>query len=160
MAHRYRFFGKRLSDEIWEIDSSEYNHISNVLRISKGDSVEVCDGKGSWSIGSFSKISKREITILVDESFFDEASPKSSEIAIGALKQQSMDIILPDLVELGVTEIHIFSQADIAKSRLNEKTIARWNRIMRVLSSSVKVLDSKAYHSQKLRRVHVIQVVR
>ena len=41
-----------------------------------------------------------------------------------------MDIILPDLVELGVTEIHIFSQADIAKSRLNEKTVARWNRII------------------------------
>ena len=130
MAHRYRFFGKRLSDDIWEIDASEYNHISNVLRISKGDSVEVCDGKGSWSIGSFSKISKREISVAVEESFFEEPSLKASEIVIGVLKPQSMDLILPDLVELGVTEIHLFSQADIAKSRMNEKLVSRWNRII------------------------------
>ena len=53
MAHRYRFFGKRLSDTQWCIDSRKYNHISNVLRISKGDAVEVCDGKGHWSVGVF-----------------------------------------------------------------------------------------------------------
>lgn len=130
MAHRYRFFGKRLSDDVWEIDSSEYNHISNVLRISKGDAVEVCDGRGSWSIGSFSKISKREISVSVTKSFFEEASEGSSEIIIGVLKPQSMDLMIPDLVELGVTKIHVFLQVDVARSRMNEKLLLRWNRII------------------------------
>ena len=41
-----------------------------------------------------------------------------------------MDQIIPDLVELGITCIHIFQQAEVAKSRLNQKVIDRWQRII------------------------------
>ena len=58
MAHIYRFFAQKQDSEVWLIDSGEYNHIANVLRLSKGDKVEFCDGCGNWGVGVFSQISK------------------------------------------------------------------------------------------------------
>ena len=58
MAHIYRFFAQKQDSGVWLIDSSEYNHIANVLRISKGDVVEFCDGCGNWGVGVLSQISK------------------------------------------------------------------------------------------------------
>ena len=99
MAHLYRFFGDRISDSQWQIDSSEYNHIANVLRLSVGQLVEVCNGKGFWAVGRFEKISKREIQVSAEEDFFEEPNKQRSEIALGVLKVQSMDAVVPDLVE-------------------------------------------------------------
>lgn len=130
MAHLYRFFGDRISDSQWQIDVSEYNHIANVLRLSVGQLVEVCNGKGFWAVGRFEKISKREIQVSAEENFFEESKKQLSEIAVGVLKLQSMDAVVPDLVELGVSKIHIFSQQEVAKSRVNEKVMTRWNRII------------------------------
>ena len=130
MAHRYRFLVEKTEADCWSIDCSEYNHIANVLRISKGDVVEYCNGAGVWGVGKLIELSKRQIVVQSDEEFFEEKPLFASEIAVGALKVNSMDQIIPDLVELGVTTIHVFQQDEVAKSRLNQKVLKRWDRII------------------------------
>ena len=69
-----------------------------------------------------------------------------------------MDVLIPDLVELGVTAIHIFGQVDVAKARLNKKVIDRWRRIIEAPSNSVKDRGTYTYNPYQSRILHVIQV--
>lgn len=134
-SHSWRFLAEQIDPQTWQISGDEAEHLSRVLRLETGDTVEVTDGAGQWATGELRN--HRGKIILVDCGTAQQEPPPRWRItmAIGALKPGVIDEVLPGLVELGVDRILIFQQAGMAKSRLSDSAIERWRRI---LVSSIK----------------------
>lgn len=128
--HQFCFIAEKESDTIWRIKDSEARHLKKVLKLRAGDTVELTDGEGSWGFGRIEDIhDSQSISIrIVQMNFYEQLS--QINVVIGALKPSSFDDILPALVELGVHEIHLFSQSKTDRKRLNSKLLERWNRIL------------------------------
>ena len=128
MKHRFRFFAQQTKNESgysWSITGEELRHLS-ILRLSPGDSIEVFDGKGSYSFGIIESLKpKKEALVQSKEIHFEEKPKKSLSLAIGALKPKTFEDLLPCLVELGLDSIHVFTQQHTEKFRLSEKNKER-----------------------------------
>ncbi len=135
MQHRFRFLAlKETNAKLWRIEGEEFFHLKKVLRLKVGDEVEVFNLDGIWGVGSLLDIQKDHAHVEVLKIQTESLLHPKLAIAIGALQQQTMSDLLPCLVELGLNEIHIFLQEGSSSTRLNEKTLARWNKI--ILSSA------------------------
>lgn len=133
MSHMFRFFGQEISPCKWAIDPEELEHIRKVLKLKVGDTLEVMDGKGLIARGHLVEISRDQALVETTPTsqYFTDKSELRRAIALGALKPGDIDDILPQLVELGMDEIHIFQQTDTAKYRTGDKPKDRWQRLIR-----------------------------
>ena len=135
MSHCYRFLGKIIisvdKSFIWKIEGTELHHLIKVLRLKTGDSVEVFDGHGSWGKGELTSITPKKEALVKTNTIHKTLKPTNPiALAIGGLKTHTMDELLPFLVELNVNEIHIFTQKQIPKHRLSERSQNRWKSII------------------------------
>lgn len=131
MAHRFRFLGRHLGAKVWEMFPDEWHHVLKVLRLPVGTAIELADGQGWVAEAELSSLGKHDgqITVL-SETYTPAAEPAAIvTLAIGALKPQSVDDLLPYLIELGVDSIEVFSSQSIDKARLQDKVRERWDRI-------------------------------
>ena len=137
MRHVFRFLGRPTEEDRWVLTDEENHHLSKVLRLEVGDTVEVCNGEGLWASCLIEHIGKNETRLCVvrsstgDLAVYQESPPNLRIVlCIGALKPGSLDEILPHLIELGVDAIHLFHQPGSAKSRLADKATLRWERLI------------------------------
>ena len=80
MAHLYRFFGDRISDSQWQIDSSEYNHIAMCCSFPLVSRLKFAmeKGFGSRRLKNFQKGNSS----LCRGGLFEEPNKQRSEIAL------------------------------------------------------------------------------
>lgn len=133
MKHTYRFFGSIQSRQdqggVWLLESEEAKHLIKVLRLKSGDQVEVFDGQGSSSLGC-AEIKGKEVRVVTEHIEVTSANSGKLNLVLGVLKPQSMDKLLPSLVELGVDRLDLFLQGQSEKSRMTEKVQQRWQKIV------------------------------
>ena len=86
------------------ITESDFNHISNVLRMKTGDEILVsCDGQASLcKIEIFSDYVKAEV---IEENYHNTNLPIKIHLFQGLPKSDKMELIIQKAVELGVEEI-------------------------------------------------------
>jgi 16S rRNA (uracil1498-N3)-methyltransferase len=86
------------------ITESDFNHISNVLRMKSGDEILVsCDGQASLcKIEIFSDYVKAEI---IEENYHNTSLPIKIHLFQGLPKSDKLELIIQKAVELGVDEI-------------------------------------------------------
>jgi len=134
MKHCFRFlasFEKEEEKYFWTLEQSECHHLSQVLRLKPGEQIEVFDGKGYHGLATLEKVQGKTLAIAVSSDVQKEIpSEKRKAIAIASLKKQTMEDLLPSLVELGLSEIHIFSQEKTQKYLFSEKIIERYEKIV------------------------------
>ena len=83
----------------------EAKHASQVLRLRRGDRVEVFDGRGRSASAEILGVSKSELHLRLGETrFFPPPEPRVT-LAQAVTKGKSMDWIVQKAVELGVNEI-------------------------------------------------------
>lgn len=125
-----KFFTK--PDSIFQnnikITGEDVSHISKVLRMSKGDSIIVCDGSGNDYDAQITSISKTEVTAEIIRKYQCTAEPELKITLFQALpKQGKMEYIIQKNVELGITEfVPVYTKRCIAKP--TNKT-ERWQKI-------------------------------
>ncbi len=134
MKHCFRFLASFSKEEeifFWTLEQSECLHLSQVLRLKPGDQIEVFDGKGHYALATIETVQGKTLAIAVSSDIQKEIpSEKKKAIAIASLKKQTMEDLLPSLVELGLSEIHIFSQEKTEKYLFSEKIIDRYEKII------------------------------
>jgi 16S rRNA (uracil1498-N3)-methyltransferase len=135
VQHRYRFIGSPKDDTHWQIVGDEANHLRKVLRLAVGEDVEVADGRGAWIYGKIRMLTNQDVLVEMEEAFFEAEEKAPVTIAFSALKPASVDDLLPLLCELGVDRIGVFVAEGVAKNRVSDKVVKRWERI---LTSSIK----------------------
>jgi 16S rRNA (uracil1498-N3)-methyltransferase len=131
MAHRFRFLGQRQGPQQWELLLDEWHHLLKVLRLPVGSELEIADGMGHVALGRLTHSSKNAGELEVtSEEFYPAPSPSTQiTLAIGALKPQSADELLPYLIELGMDGIEVFASQSVDKNRMQDKVRERWDRI-------------------------------
>lgn len=110
-----------------KVCGDEAKHMSKVLRLASGDSVEVCDGSGFTFSGTISDITKNEVEIALGEGIRDESEPETKVYLFAGLsKGAKMELVIQKSVELGVTKvIPVETEFSVAKEGKQE----RWQRI-------------------------------
>ncbi len=129
MRHQFRFFGRRLAEEEWSVLEEEHHHMLKVLRLQAGACIELINGAGYMAEAVIEHIDKRQLDIVINREHFTEPPQFHLELAIGALRSQSFEDLLPCLVELGVRRIVVCRLEKDDKARIQEKLQRRWRRI-------------------------------
>ncbi|MEI8025766.1 MAG: RsmE family RNA methyltransferase [Pseudomonadota bacterium] len=127
MKHLFRFFGTK--EDSWKVQPSEIEHMIHVLRMDEGDRFEIMDGKGRIASARCLKVTKKTLDFEVEEEIEEPQPTRQLELAVGALRPNTYEEMIPPLVELGLSRLFIFGQDFVNKERLNEKVKDRFHRL-------------------------------
>ena len=109
------------------------HHLSYSLRGRVGDSVDVCDGRGSLFRCTVTAMDGVRVELSIDEELAADTEPPYEAVLCQAIpKGDKMDLIVQKAVELGVSRIIPFESANCVakiKPEQREKKTARWQRI-------------------------------
>lgn len=93
-------------DSIVQLDPSASHKIISVLRAKQGEKLIVFNGSGSEYKGTITEISKKQISLRVEEHILrDVESPLELYLAQGISRGEKMDYTIQKAVELGVKKI-------------------------------------------------------
>lgn len=138
MGHLFRFFGRQAPDGLWIIEGEEHNHLRRVLRLEVGSEIEICDGLGTVIVAALSAVGSQQSEASYLRALPNQAIRTPIAVAVGAIKPQTFDEVIPDLVEIGVDAAWIFMQDKAARSRLDTKVKERWQRVARSAAKQAK----------------------
>lgn len=135
-----RYFSNDLKDNKFKLREDDIYHITKVMRMKKGDNVEViCDEKLYLCSIDFVN-GNLEVNVL---NCYEKEDGKEIEtvLIIPLLKEQKMDLILQKATELGVSKIiPVEMEHSIIKINKDKesKKIERWERIVKEASEQSK----------------------
>lgn len=128
----HRFFTDDIQNNMACIYGEDVKHISRVLRLQIGESVEICDGKGSVAIGSIQSIGSTSVSVCVSD-FMPCSSEPNCKITLyqGLPKSGKMETIIQKCVELGIHAlVPLFSKRCVVQPRESfQNRIERWQRV-------------------------------
>ncbi len=132
-----RYFAKSIENNKITLYDSDIHHIKKVMRMQKGDCIEVVYSEKIYTCKLDNDFS------CIIEKVSNEKSGLSKEliVAVGLVKEQKMDLILQKLTELGVSKIiPVNMERSIVKldSKKEEKKLERWNMICKEASEQSK----------------------
>ena len=119
------------------ITGEDVNHIKNVLRKNKNDTLEICNMQsGKNFLCEIQEIQKEKIECSIIEEIESKSEPKTQvHIYQGLPKADKMELIIQKSVELGVSEITPTNMTrSIVKidSKDARKKVERWQKISEV----------------------------
>ena len=132
--HRFYVKEEQIKENRIYITGSDVNHIINVLRMSVGEGVVVCNGTGRDYFCLIHEIRKDEVLLYIQNEEASETElPSKIYLFQGIPKSDKMEMIIQKAVELGVYEIiPVKTNRCVVKfSEENrvKKKIDRWNTI-------------------------------
>ncbi|MEC7871419.1 MAG: RsmE family RNA methyltransferase [Chloroflexota bacterium] len=126
------YLTKEISEEII-IENTKVNKIRNVLRMSKGDEIEVFNGKGVSYITKINSISSKKIVLnfvkyLSQNLYFSK--PKI-HLAISMVKPSRFEIAIEKTTEIGVDNILpvVTKNTNKIYTKINSNRLKRWENI-------------------------------
>jgi 16S rRNA (uracil1498-N3)-methyltransferase len=127
-----RFYSKfpLLANQTIALKDQEFHHLVNVMRASKGDFIELIDGKGSLAEASVETINKHQATLYVHK--VTVFPPPSLKIILAQAipRLPRIDFILEKGTELGMTDLWLFPGEKSEKKLLNDHQVERMQSIM------------------------------
>ncbi len=116
------------------LTGSDVNHIKNVLRLSVGDYITVCDGQGNDFYCIITRLTDEIVNVRIEETRNSEAELPTKIYLFQALpKADKMELIIQKAVELGVYEvIPVKTRRCVVKlpdERKVRKKLDRWQTI-------------------------------
>lgn len=136
-----RYFVNEISNDVFILNDSDSYHISHVMRMKKGDLVEIIYNRKLYICDI---ISFNPVLCKIKEKMNNYETDKPNVIIAQALvKEQKMDYILQKSCELGAFSIiPIKTERSIIKINNEiDKKIQRWNKILKEASEQSKRLS-------------------
>lgn len=125
---------ENIGDKELHLTGTDVNHIKNVLRMTEGEEITVCDGEGI-----FYRCRIKEMTAKSVEAEILESQKAETELGVkitlfqGLPKKDKMELIIQKAVELGAAEIvpvaTRFCVAKIEDGKKEKKKLERWQAI-------------------------------
>lgn len=92
----------------------EHHHVSRVMKYGVGDSLFVCNGKGTVYAGEIIDSGKTETTVRIKETYFEQKKFPRIKFALPVLKSSDrLEFAVEKLIEFGFTEF-LFYKAEKA----------------------------------------------
>lgn len=128
-----------------ELDSDELHHLTRVLRVRKGEKIELVNGKGQLGTAHY------DDPILL-ETVHTEARPERKLVLIQALPEKAhLEFILEKATEIGITEFWLFPAE---RSKIQEISDAYLSRMKKITISALK--QCKRLHLPHIYPYHKI----
>lgn len=126
----YRFYCPELNQPSVELTGSHSHHLASVLRLAKGDKVELFDGKGSLAIAAISSINHGKTGLHVEQ-LEVVSKPNQPQITIAAsiAKGERFDWMISKCTELGIDRILPVIFERTIKQPKNPKIVQRWQNL-------------------------------
>jgi len=117
------------------LTGKEANHIRNVLRMKRGDTITVTDGKGRLFEAIIDEIHRKAILVKIIKALPVSAPPPIEiHLAQALIKSRPMDLLIQKATELGVTSITPFTSERTAVNVKNDhlsRKMLHWEEIMK-----------------------------
>ncbi len=130
--HRFIVAPENCREGWVEVTGTEVHHLRNVLRLNRGDQVEVLDGRGNCLTVELTELNSRRALGKILQSRQEETAPVTISMGLAILKSKAMETAIRKSVELGVHQI-VPLECRNSVPRLNTKEVsgrvAKWNRI-------------------------------
>lgn len=137
------FYDPDLKVGQFSLPDDEAFHALKVLRVKRGDKIEITNGKGSYAMAEITDLSKKGVVVTVDEIHLTAKRPVYLHIAIAPTKNSDRyEWFLEKATEIGIEEI-----TPIICSRSERKEV-KWERSHKVLVAAMK--QSKNHFLPKL----------
>lgn len=133
MSGRKRFFVENINYETNTavLDGDEFIHAKTVQRVEVGSEIALLDGSGKEYTAIVSKIEKRSLTAHITGCIESDREPETPVYLLaGALKGDKTELVVQKAVELGVSEIGIFS-SEYCAAFLNGNKLERLKKVAR-----------------------------
>ncbi len=126
----YRFYCEFINQPQTVITGPEARHAASVMRLKKGQMVELFDGRGTLANAVIEKISSKKVTCRI-ENLHTAEKPDRPQIIIAASvpKGDRFDFLIAKCVELGVDRIVPIIFERTVKQPKNPKITDRWRNI-------------------------------
>lgn len=108
------------------INSGEIHHLTRVLRMGRGDQLELFNGQGEEAVGIIESISSLEVSVLISERRHKRKISASVILACAVPKKAKFESIIEKCTELGVDEI-IPMRTERTEVILKDERLARKN---------------------------------
>ena len=134
MAQRFFVPGSHTMDQQLLLTAERSNYLCRVLRLVRGDAIEIFDGAGNVFTCEIIADNPRQTELKVLTQTFT-ARPQSSKlgVAIGLIKGQPMDRAIAQATELGATDIYLLegqhSNVKLNKQRMLSK-LEHWRKVI------------------------------
>lgn len=117
------------------LTDKEANHIRNALRMKRGDTLSVMDGKGRLFEASIEEIHRKGVKVKIIKVLPDSSpSPIEIHLAQALIKSSPMDLLIQKATELGVSSITPFFSERTALRMSNEhlsRKMVHWEGIIK-----------------------------
>jgi len=144
----YRFYhDAKLTGEVF-LEGVEHRHLTQVVRVREGDTVELFNGKGDLASATVTTLDKKAARLSIIE-LRHEAQSEHLILAQGLPLINRLDFILEKCTELGIREMRLFagdlserkSLTDHQLDRLRQLTIAACKQSGRLWLPELKWID-------------------
>ena len=135
------FYTPDISSNLYILNEEESKHCSKVLRLTKGDTIYLIDGRGGLYKAEIIDVGKKEVKLQVLETF-KEHGKRNHHLHIVIAPTKNIDRLewfLEKATEIGIDEI-----TPIICDR-SERKIVKEDRLEKVITSAVKQ-SLTAYH--------------
>ncbi|KXG75864.1 16S rRNA (uracil(1498)-N(3))-methyltransferase [Thermotalea metallivorans] len=120
--------------QIFIDDQDDIKHIEKVLRLKKGDCIEICDGQNMEYIAQIIVLTKKRIELKILEKGTAKTEPPIQVTLFqGIPKAGKMDVIIQKCTELGIRNIvPMMTERTVVQlkdQKAEEKKVERWQKI-------------------------------
>jgi len=130
-----RFYAppERFREDRVALDPGETRHLALVLRLAMGAAVEVTDGQGRVFTARVESLGREAMLQVIEEL----PSPCESQLALtlglGLAKGDTLDLVVRQATEMGVTEIIPFvsERSEVSAPEREARRRARWQKLAR-----------------------------
>lgn len=131
-----KFFTEKenINGSVLVINNDDAVHIKKVLRLSEGDTIQVCDGAGTDYTAVIDQIGKDGIVCSIKDTKISDTEPRIDvTLYQGLPKAAKMDYIIQKNTELGINRIVPAKLSrcvvKLEDNKAEEKKTARWRKI-------------------------------
>ena len=113
------------------VEGDEAIHIARVLRLEKGDSIEITSGNGRVYRAGIESVAKKSIEVFIMEELEITGEPKTDvTLFIGLTKATKLELVIQKAVELGVCAIvPVIMERCVVKIKDEDSKTQRFRRI-------------------------------
>ena len=132
--HRFFVTPEQIVGTSITLSDADAHHIADVLRLSPGQPIVVCDGEGYEYEGDIVRCSRDDVTVQVTRVRKSSAEPPIRVILAQGLpkKAEVFELVIQKAAELGVARlVPIISERTVSRPKEGklENRLVRWNRI-------------------------------
>ncbi len=116
--------------------NSDYHHITNVMRMKKGDQIYICNNKQTYLV-EINNINKNEINLLILKKLNeDKCLPYEVCIAQGLVRKEKMEEVIDGICQMGASSyIGVEMERSLVKlDRYNNEKMIRMRKISKEAS--------------------------